>query len=421
MMKYIFIFLVPWILFSCKSTKEFTGFSYDPPDVTNTTDKEITPQKKRIIGVGEPVVWVSNMFDGARLSDFYMAEDSVLEAYIKPENGPINNSPWFAFKIWSDTTQKVDIRLNYEEASHRYIPKVNRWNNGKWEYVKKASFTVDDSTETALISITVDTEPVVISAQPLFTTNVLNEELQKRGILNADYVYRREVGKSKQGRPIWEIEINETQAAEVAPVLVILSRQHPPEVSGFRASLFFLEEFTSDSELAKRFRETFIIKAYPMINPDGSDEGHWRHNTGGVDLNRDWVHFNQAETRAVQQALLPLKNQKNRKVFYGIDFHSTNENIFYPILKKIKTEPDDFTQQWAQRITAKHKEAAFTSEEFDTSSPISKNWIFRTFGADAVTYEIHDEMQADDIERLSRSASKLLMEMLLEAWSKTNY
>ena len=34
--------------------------------------------------------------------------------------------------------------------------------------------------------------------------------------------------------------------------------------------------------------EKFRVLAFPLMNPDGVDLGHWRHNAGGIDLNRDW-------------------------------------------------------------------------------------------------------------------------------------
>ncbi len=45
MSKYQLIVFGSLLLFSCKSTEEFTGYSYDPPDVTNTVDKEIELQE----------------------------------------------------------------------------------------------------------------------------------------------------------------------------------------------------------------------------------------------------------------------------------------------------------------------------------------------------------------------------------------
>lgn len=420
MLHRLLMLLIPFLIAGCAGSKEFTGFSYDPPDVTNTADKEITPQKKRIIGVGEPTVWVSNSFEGARVSDFYMAEDSVLEIFIEPENAPINNSPWYAFKIWSDSMRTAEVRLNYSDASHRYIPKVNVYRDGGWEIDKPAELIRDDSDSTATLRLSLSPDPVIVSAQALHTPAHLEEVLAKRNITGHNYVERSVAGKSKEGRPVYQYVITEAAESETAPVLILLSRQHPPEVSGYRASLYFMEEITADNELARRFRETFVTYAFPMINPDGAANGHWRHNAGGVDLNRDWENFNQPETRAVRDALLPLAGMENRKVFYGLDFHSTNENIFYPINEEVKTVPDNFTQEWSDRVIAAHPEVSFNVEEFDTSSPISKNWIYKSFGADAVTYEVDDELDAGTLETVSRSAARLMMEMLLEKWENYN-
>ena len=43
MYKYTFLILPFCIgfLLNCKSTEEFTGFSYDPPNVTDTQDKKV--------------------------------------------------------------------------------------------------------------------------------------------------------------------------------------------------------------------------------------------------------------------------------------------------------------------------------------------------------------------------------------------
>lgn len=77
-----------------------------------------------------------------------------------------------------------------------------------------------------------------------------------------------------------------------------------------------------DSELAMEFRKHFVIKAFPMLNPDGVVNGHWRHNAMGVDLNRDWQNFNQPETRAVRDALSPLVDDPTKKC--------TTVSIFIP-------------------------------------------------------------------------------------------
>lgn len=414
------VWILSFIIFfsGCKSTGEFTGFSYDPPDVTNTEDKETEKQHKRLIGLGSPKVWISNEFDGARANDFYAVNDSVYEVLIKPENAPINNSPWYAFKIWSDSATSVSIRLAYQEAEHRYIPKLSRWDedSGNWEVQKELQADFDSVSGAATVHLELNRDTVLVSGQPLYTSKTLHQVLEKRGITNLEFVDIREAGKSKQGRAITELEITEVDENQKAPVLAIIGRQHPPEVTGFLASLYFLEELVSDSDLASQFRQTFVIRAFPMVNPDGVAMGHWRHNTGGIDLNRDWKNFNQPETRVIREALFPLKQDSQRNMFYAIDFHSTNENIFYPINKEIKTRPDNITQRWAEDIIQDNQDVKFTVEEFDASSPIAKNWFYHEFGIDAVTYEVNDQMSEETIEQVSRSAARSLMELLLKEW-----
>ena len=43
-----------------------------------------------------------------------------------------------------------------------------------------------------------------------------------------------------------------------------------------------------------------------VLKPDGVADGHWRHNDGGKDLNRDWGPFTQPETQAVAGVLEKL-------------------------------------------------------------------------------------------------------------------
>lgn len=419
-MRYVLIIISLILLSSCKSTEEFSGFSYDPPDVTDTTDKELIPQYKRVIGAGSPKVWVSNEFEGARLNDFYMKNDSLFEVFIQPENAPINNSPWFAFKIWSDTVRSAKIKINYQDAIHRYVPKLHRPDSLEsvdlTDY-EEPVFEFDSTDGTAIVELELDTLPVYLSAQPLQTTSDLKAELEARDIIGHDFVKLKRAGLSKRGREILELEITEVTPDQRAPVLAIVGRQHPPEVTGYLASLSFLEELTSDSELANDFRNTFVVKAFPMMNPDGVDLGHWRHNAGGIDLNRDWKNFNQPETKVVRDALSWMKGHNKRIMYYAIDFHSTNENLFYPINENVKTRPDNVTQKWIKMIMADNEEIDFTVEEFDTSSPIAKNWFFHTFGIDAVTYEVDDQLDLDKLDEISRSAARSLMQLLLDEWN----
>tara|TARA_R110001599_G_scaffold280864_2_gene482375 strand:- start:75839 stop:77089 length:1251 start_codon:yes stop_codon:yes gene_type:complete len=414
MYKYLILSVCIAFFVNCKSSEEFTGFSYDPPNVTDTQDKKVHPQHRRIIGAGDPTVWVSNNFESARLSDFYAINDSTFEVYIEPENAPINNSPWYAFKIWSDSSRSAMIRLNYNNARHRYVPKISA--NDSTYSIDMAKTVYDSVSKTLAFQIKLSKEPITVSAQPISNTKSYDDWLMKMS--QHSFVSISEIGASKLGNPIKELTINETDPNSETGVLVIMSRQHPPEISGYFAARYFIEELASDSELSKQFRSEFIVRSFPLINVDGVMNGHWRHSAAGIDLNRDWENFNQPETQSVKNALLPLLQDPMKTVYYGIDFHSTNENIFYPIEESVKTFPDNLTQRWVPYIQEDNEAVKFVTEEFDTSSPISKNWIYKTFGADAVTFEMHDELPLEKIEQIGRSSAQSLMKLLLDEKSK---
>lgn len=400
------------LLLGCSSSKEFSGFSYDPEGVTVTTDKEINPQHRRTIGVAQDGIWITNEFAGARMNDFYKVEDSLYQVVLEPENYPINNSTWYSFKIWADTLKTVKLRLAYEHGDHRYYPELSR-DGQSWSSIDSTSFEVDTTAGTATLRLELSKEPVWVSAQELLTAE--DYEAWADSLAQKPFIRRDTVGFTHQNRPIQKLSINGLSSGGNHGVLIITGRLHPPEVTGAMASMIFIEELASDSELAREFRSHFEVLAYPFANPDGVQNGHWRHNAGGIDLNRDWKNFNQPETRAIRDDLLAnIQGDPSKKVYYGIDFHSTNENIFYPINREIETFPEDFTYRWTDLLIEAFPDTEFEVEPFDTSSPITKNWIYHTFGADAVTYEVNDSADREKLKAIARKSAQLIMELLLE-------
>jgi cytosolic carboxypeptidase protein 6 len=113
--------------------------------------------------------------------------------------------------------------------------------------------------------------------------------------------------------------------------VLVISRQHPPEVTGTIALVAFVEEITGNSPLAHEFRRHFRTHIVPIMNPDGVDLGHWRHNTRGVDLNRDWIDFLQPETRMVRVAFLRETSRPGAAVWFATDFHSTQRDVTYEV------------------------------------------------------------------------------------------
>jgi len=289
-MKLKILLLVSFVLVSCKSTSEFTGFSYDPPGGTDTSGREIAEQKRRVIGAGTPKVWISNEFEGARAVDFYQVNENTFEVLIEPENYPINNSPWYAFSIWGEEERPINLQIAYKEGQHRYLPKIHRNIEGLSysHIIQDAEF--DSLTGTSRFKIYLETDPQTVSAH--FLENIRFSDLEKTlSSLNEPFISVDTVGTTHQNHPILELTVDETSVDGEKGILAIVSRQHPPEVAAYHAYLYFFNTLTSDSQLAREFRSYFIVKAYPMLNPDGVVNGHWRHNGAGVDLNRDWINF----------------------------------------------------------------------------------------------------------------------------------
>lgn len=398
------------ILQSCKSSEEFSGYSYDPEGVTNTVDKEIQSQYSRTIGIKGDGIWISNEFEGARMSDFYRVSDSLYRAVIEPENHPVNNSPWYSFKMHSDSPATVNLQLFYKHGKHRYRPKLSR--DGKqWKRIDSSDIRADTS-GTATLTLDLNENPLWISAQELLTYQDMVAWMDSIG--TATRTRLDTVGYSHQQRPVIKMTIGNASPDRNQGVLVITGRQHPPEVTGGLASRAFIEALAADTELAKNFRKEFEIWAYPLVNPDGVAGGHWRHNGAGIDLNRDWENFNQPETRAIRDDLLPIDDRPERRVYYGIDFHSTKSNIFYPIKQDISTFPEDFTYRWIETLQEHFPETPFNVEPFDTNSPIAKNWIYHAFGADAVTYEVDDRADRQKLKEVTLQAAHVIMRHLLE-------
>ena len=80
---------------------------------------------------------------------------------------------------------------------------------------------------------------------------------------------------------------------------------------------------------------------------------------------------------------------------YGIDFHSTNENVFYPINEAVITGIDNFTQRWFPLLPEQIL-VNFRKEEFEPNSPIAKIG-FKTF-FDALTFEVEDELNEKEMQ-----------------------
>lgn len=390
------------------ATTDPSVISYDPPGATTET-QELNPQHKRVIGAGENRVWASNEFDGARLSDFYQVDDTTFTALIKPENAPINRSAWYSFKIWSESPQRIQLNLEYEDGSHRYFPKLSL-NGYSWTPIDSTLFQRDTVGTSASLKLIVGPDPLWVSAQELITSETIFNWMS--GLAERSYVDTLTLGETKLGRPFYKMVIS--NAPKDAGLVVVTGRQHPPEIPGSIAMMSFLETISADTDLARDFRSRYQVVAFPLMNPDGVDRGHWRHSGAGIDLNRDWVVFNQPEPRMVRDELIRRIEDDHARIFYGLDFHSTNRDVFFTINHDIPTYPEGLSHRWLEGIQNREPDYDLNEEPFGVEPPVIKNWIYHTFGSSAVTYEVGDDTDRRVVRSVARAAAESLMEELLK-------
>ena len=82
-----------------------------------------------------------------------------------------------------------------------------------------------------------------------------------------------ELGSTSVGRSINKILIGNDLKN---PYILLIGRQHPPEITGAFALKAFIEANIDDNALTNEFLSNFNIISYPLVNPDGVDLGHWR-------------------------------------------------------------------------------------------------------------------------------------------------
>lgn len=226
------------------------------------------------------------------------------------------------------------------------------------------------------------------------------------------YVTNQVIGKSREGRNMDLMEVNDGQSKKA---LMIISRQHPPEVTGFLAMKSFMETLVGNSEQAKAFRKEFTIFNVPLMNPDGVDNGHWRHNMGGIDLNRDWSAFNQPETKAVRE-FLKQKQNEGYVFSFGIDFHSTWDDIYYPLDTLITGQRGKIVYDWIKSISARlpSKKTNVSASKKAIPTMVSRNHFFVAHNMPAIVFELGDNTPRPFLREKGKVAAEELMRLLIE-------
>ncbi len=399
-----YILLAIFIIFTSCKVQKLKTFDYDEP--VDTSTKTIQYQQKKTYKLGN--VYADNLFDGARMNNFEKLNDSVFRVTILPENEPINASPHYAFNIWSDSLKSIFLQLNYPTARHRYWPKYSV-DDKSWFRLDSSNVGLSEVDSIVELKIKLSSKKLKIAAQEIKTSTYVRSWAMKQAN-NVDVKYIT-IGKSKLNRNLIMLEIGSGLSKD-KEVILLFSRQHPPEVTGYLALESFIEELLKDNRLSRDFRNKYRILVFPLLNPDGVDLGHWRHNAGGIDLNRDWAYYRQPETKIIANYIVDYVNKNANDVILGIDFHSTFKDLFYTLKDDLRSKLYPFKDYWISGI----------DKSFPNYSPndipgslgtFTKGWYYNQFNAASITYEIGDETPRDFISEKAEVAAREMMKLLI--------
>lgn len=351
---------------------------------------------------------VMDDFAGARRGQCEVLSADHVQLTIVPEDeGYINNSPWYAFKVIPNAASTATITMRYRGGQHRYHPKISR-DGVHWSILDGSDVKISYRRGKATITFATGDEPFWIAGQEIVTPSFYDVWNQK--FATASLADVSVLGYSHSETPVSLLNAN-TAADDV---LLLIGRQHPPEVTGAIAFFTFYETLMAETELAAEFRRRFNIIAVPLLNPDGVIGGNWRHNLGGTDLNRDWGSFQQPETQLIKDLLDQLDaSDKELRVF--LDFHSTKKNVFYTQNDDNPTTPPRFTRTWLENAKLRIKVYDFSYKENPVDAPgVAKNYVYKRYGIPSSTYEVGDETDREAIRTAASVFAEELMKLMLE-------
>ena len=290
---------------------------------------------------------VTDDFAGARRGHCEVLSSDHVRLTILPEDdGYINDSPWYAFKVVPNIASTATITMRYRGGHHRYPPKISR-DGVHWSTLGESVFKISYRRGKATIKIATGDEPFWIAGQEVVTPLFYDD---------------------------WSRKFTAAGLTDLS-------------ILGY-----------SQSELP-----------VSMLNPDGVIGGNWRHNLNATDLNRDWGPFNEPETQLAQELLGRLDaSEKSIRVF--LDFHSTNRNVFYAPNDDNPTIPPRFTRTWLENAKPRIMGYDFSYEENPIDEVgISKNYMYKRYGIPSTTYEVGDETDREAIRQAAIVFSEELM------------
>ncbi len=350
-------------------------------------------------------------FEGGRLDQCEFTADDVVELTFRAEDYRVSDAfAWFSFRVAADGPREITIKLHFPDSYARFWPKLSA-DGHNWIRAPEDGVERSDVGKSMTLTLDVDETGLWVSAQELLTSRYYDDWLVQ---LDGHFELETEViGESALGRPI-----HLASSGDKPEAVLLFGRQHPVEVPGAIAMREFVDVVMGNSDLAREFRERYMLVILPLLNPDGVALGHARHNAGLTDLNRDWGPFTQPETQAVA-ALLQDLGARGVAPRLVLDFHATKmwpTMIFYTQTPDDDARPRRFSSRWLDSVDERIDNFEFKHDPRPPSGQGNvKNYFFKRYGIPAITYEMGDEVDRTAIIEHTPVFAEEMMRTMLEA------
>ncbi len=352
-------------------------------------------------------VCIDNLFSGARLNGCEQVGPREFRVVVAPEREPINPSPWYAFRLRSSKPCEVTLRLAIATAKARPRAWASR-DGRRWAMAPDSQWTGEPGARECTIKVSIVPDPIFIASNQMIGIEELDAWSTRVAMESGVPV--QQIGRSTGGRPILAFTLNPTAPPDH---VVVIGRQHPPEVSGSVGLMKFIERLQQSDAALADFGKRFRITVIPLVNPDGVHEGQWRCTLGGVDANRDWHDFSQPETRAVRDAILALQREPGSRIHLLLDLHATDRDVLYTPAPGSAVEPAGFVEAWLAGVQARFpREQLESTATHNVDQWTFKRWAAEVIKAPGITIEFGSLTPNERIAAKSRVFAEVMAEVL---------
>ena len=162
------------------------------------------------------------------------------------------------------------MQLNYGKYKHRYVPKLSS-DKKTWKIIDAQRIKVDSITGIATLNLSVSSQKLYVAAQEVESSENTYSWIDELLIKHPE-IKKRVTGKTVLNKNNYVLEL---EADSIVNTIVLIARQHPPEIPGgtvaFKA---FFEELMLDKDEANTFRKNNNFYVFPLLHPDGADMGN---------------------------------------------------------------------------------------------------------------------------------------------------